>query len=58
MPRRLYGISKLASELITERYGDLFGFSAASVRLSSVYGPMDRVTGQPELPPCPQPDRA
>jgi UDP-glucose 4-epimerase len=44
MPRRLYGISKLASELITERYGDLFGFSAASVRLSSVYGPMDRPT--------------
>jgi len=44
MPRRLYGISKLASELITERYGDLFGFSASSVRLSSVYGPMDRVT--------------
>jgi UDP-glucose 4-epimerase len=44
MPRRLYGISKLASELITERYGDLFGFSSASVRLSSVYGPMDRET--------------
>lgn len=44
MPRRLYGISKLASELITERYGELFGFSAASVRLSSVYGPMDRAT--------------
>jgi UDP-glucose 4-epimerase len=44
MPRRLYGISKLASELITERYGDLFGLSAASVRPSSVYGPMDRVT--------------
>jgi UDP-glucose 4-epimerase len=45
MPRRLYGISKLASELITERYGDLFGFSSASVRLSSVYGPLDRDTG-------------
>ena len=44
MPRRLYGISKLASELITERYGELFGLSTASVRLSSVYGPMDRVT--------------
>ncbi len=44
MPRRLYGISKLASELITERYGDLFGLSTASVRPSSVYGPMDRVT--------------
>lgn len=44
MPRRLYGISKLASELITERYGDLFGIMSTSVRLSSVYGTMDRVT--------------
>jgi UDP-glucose 4-epimerase len=44
MPRRLYGISKLASELIAERYGELFGLSTASVRPSSVYGPMDRVT--------------
>ena len=44
MPRRLYGISKLASELIAERCGDLFGLSTASVRPSSVYGPMDRVT--------------
>ena len=44
MPRRLYGISKLASELITERYGELFGISTASVRPSSVYGTMDRVT--------------
>jgi len=44
MPRRLYGISKLASELITERYGKLFGLSTASVRPSSVYGPMDRPT--------------
>ena len=44
MPRRLYGISKLASELVTERYGELFGMSVASVRLSSVYGTMDRAT--------------
>jgi UDP-glucose 4-epimerase len=44
MPRRLYGISKLTSELISERYGDLFGVPTASVRPSSVYGPMDRVT--------------
>jgi UDP-glucose 4-epimerase len=44
MPRRLYGISKLASELITERYGELFGLSTVSVRPASVYGPMDRVT--------------
>jgi UDP-glucose 4-epimerase len=44
MPRRLYGISKLASELITERYGSLFGLSTASVRPASVYGTMDRIT--------------
>ncbi|MBS0373817.1 MAG: NAD(P)-dependent oxidoreductase [Proteobacteria bacterium] len=44
MPRRLYGISKLASELIADRYQELFGLSTASVRPSSVYGTMDRVT--------------
>jgi UDP-glucose 4-epimerase len=44
MPRRLYGISKLTSELITERYGNLFGISTASVRPASVYGTMDRIT--------------
>jgi UDP-glucose 4-epimerase len=44
MPRRLYGISKLASELTTERYGDLFGLPTASIRPSSVYGTMDRPT--------------
>jgi UDP-glucose 4-epimerase len=44
MPLRLYGISKLASELTVNRYAGLFGLSAASVRLPSVYGPMDRVT--------------
>jgi UDP-glucose 4-epimerase len=44
MPLRLYGISKMASELVTNRYAELFGLSVASVRMSSVYGPMDRVT--------------
>ena len=44
MPRTLYGVSKLASELISERFGDLFGLSVTSVRLASVYGTMDRVT--------------
>src|SRR6185312_9516213 len=44
MPRTLYGVSKLASELITERYGGLFGLSTTSVRLASVYGTMDRPT--------------
>ena len=43
-PLTLYGISKFASEMIVNRYADLFGLSAISVRLSSVYGPMDRAT--------------
>ena len=58
MPRRLYGISKLASELITERYGELFGLSTASVRPSSVYGTMDRRDGEPQLPARPEPNRS
>lgn len=43
-PIELYAITKYASELITRRYRELFGLQAASVRLSGVYGPMDRVT--------------
>ncbi|WP_413992710.1 NAD-dependent epimerase/dehydratase family protein [Labrys okinawensis] len=43
-PLTLYGISKYASEMVVNRYADLFGLPAASVRLSSIYGPMDRVT--------------
>lgn len=43
-PRALYGISKQASELIVERYGDLFQMSVAAVRLPSMFGPMDRKT--------------
>lgn len=43
-PLTLYGISKFASEMIVNRYADLFGLSAMSVRLASVYGPMDRAT--------------
>ncbi len=44
-PLKLYGISKFASEMITNRYRDLFGLPAISVRLASVYGTMDRPTG-------------
>ena len=44
-PDSMYGITKYAGELITRRYGDLYGFSQASVRLSTPYGPMERVTG-------------
>jgi UDP-glucose 4-epimerase len=43
-PLKLYGVSKFASEMIVNRYADLFRLSAASVRLASVYGPMDRAT--------------
>ena len=43
-PRKLYGISKMAAELVVERYAELFGLSAVAVRLSSVYGTMDRTT--------------
>ncbi|MDQ0472068.1 NAD-dependent epimerase/dehydratase family protein [Labrys wisconsinensis] len=43
-PLTLYGIAKHASEMVVNRYADLFGLPAASVRLSSIYGPMDRVT--------------
>lgn len=41
-PPEFYGIAKLGSELITRRYGELFGIKTASCRLSGVYGPMDR----------------
>ena len=44
-PDSMYGITKYAGEMITHRYGELYGFSAASVRLSTPYGPMERVTG-------------
>ena len=45
VPQNLYGITKYASELLTQRYGELHQISTASVRLSTPYGPMERVTG-------------
>ena len=44
-PDVMYAITKYAGELITRRYGELHGFSTVSVRLSTPYGPMERVTG-------------
>jgi nucleoside-diphosphate-sugar epimerase len=41
----LYGMTKAASESITQRYGELHGWGTASLRLSTPYGPMERVTG-------------
>ena len=48
-PRSLYAATKYTSELLTRRYGELHGFQAVSVRLSSPYGPMERVTGHRAL---------
>ena len=44
-PENLYGITKFASELLTRRYGQLHGFATVSLRVSTPYGPMERVTG-------------
>ena len=44
-PDTLYGMTKYASELITRRYVEIHGLSTASARLSTPYGPMERVTG-------------
>jgi UDP-glucose 4-epimerase len=41
-PVSLYGISKLAAELVALRYRALFDLSVVAARLASVYGPMDR----------------
>lgn len=38
-PASLYGASKVASEYITTAYANQYGLSAASIRLSWVYGP-------------------
>ncbi|NIR90637.1 MAG: NAD(P)-dependent oxidoreductase [Gammaproteobacteria bacterium] len=38
-PRTLYGGTKRAAEIITEVYANMYGLSAASVRISWVFGP-------------------
>ena len=43
-PRSLYAIGKYTSELLTRRYGELYGFQTASVRLGGPYGPMEQIT--------------
>lgn len=44
-PEVMYAVTKYAGELIARRYGALYGFSTVSVRLSTPFGPMERVTG-------------
>ena len=39
-----YAITKITSEMLTRRYGYLYGFESASVRMSQNWGPIERVT--------------
>ena len=51
-PGNLYGICKLACELLMKRYKQLFGLSTVVGRMAAIYGPMERVTasrGNPSL---------
>ncbi len=43
-PGSLYGITKLASELIVERWGELQPVETVSVRIAQPYGPGERAT--------------
>ncbi len=43
-PRNTYGITKIASEGLTRRYGELFDLETVTLRLSQNWGPMERVT--------------
>src|SRR5262249_50098003 len=41
----LYAVSKLAAELVARRYGELACLDVRTVRLSGVFGPLERPTG-------------
>ena len=43
-PRNLYAVTKYTSEMLTRRYGQLHGFQTVSARLTSPFGPMERIT--------------
>ncbi len=43
-PKALYDITKYGAELVAERFAELYGLPAYTIRLSSVFGPMDRPT--------------
>ena len=44
-PPELYAVCKYAAELVARRYGVLFGNPVCRIRLSDVFGPMERPTG-------------
>lgn len=43
-PPEFYAVTKYFAEHVTRRYGELFGLDVRQVRLSGVYGPMERPT--------------
>ncbi|MFZ5710790.1 MAG: NAD-dependent epimerase/dehydratase family protein [Pseudomonadota bacterium] len=43
-PDGLYDVTKLTGEQIARRFAALYGFPAVSLRLSGLFGPMDRYT--------------
>jgi UDP-glucose 4-epimerase len=49
-PIGLYSLTKFATERVVGRMADLWGLDALSVRLSSVYGPWERKTGERDTP--------
>ena len=49
-PRGLYALSKFSGERLCARYSDLTGLSVATLRLSSVFGPWERMTGARDTP--------
>ncbi len=49
-PRSLYAITKFSGERLCSRYSELTGLSIATLRLSSVFGPWERMTGARDTP--------
>lgn len=49
-PRSLYALSKFSGERLCARYAALTGLSVATLRLSSVFGPWERLTGARDTP--------
>ncbi len=43
-PPETYAISKLAGEQVARRYGELYGLDVRVIRLSAVFGPLERAT--------------
>jgi dTDP-glucose 4,6-dehydratase/UDP-glucose 4-epimerase/GDP-4-dehydro-6-deoxy-D-mannose reductase len=44
VPEEMYGISKLAGELIAQRFSQLYGLHVPIARLTKMFGPMERPT--------------